>query len=206
MKIEAIPIGPFQSICYLVWDTPTQALVVDPGDDAERILQALDQHGLNVAAYLCTHGHPDHISALGELWRQRPAPTALHSADAVWAFSPINQLAPYYSIPEAPGETIIAIEKADLGQFNGPSFQVIETPGHSPGSCCFYFPEADVLLSGDTLFCGSCGRTDLPGGNAHEMKKSLQRLKQLPEQTRVFPGHGPSTTIGDERRSNFFMQ
>lgn len=206
MHLEPIITGPFQEICYLLWNDELKALVFDPGHDADLILQTLDNHRIEVTAYVCTHGHADHINALAELHALRPAPIAMHSSDWEWAFGPHNRIEPYYGSPPRPDtESYLHLEQNrdwQLGQFQ---FQCIETPGHTPGSCCLLFPDAEILIAGDTLFKGSCGRTDLPGGDPRKLKESLNKLKQLPDNIQVFPGHGPSTTIGIERATNFYM-
>lgn len=207
MNIEPIFTGVFEEICYLVWDEGNQAVVFDPGHDADRIAQALEKHNLEVAAYVCTHGHADHINALAELHRSHPAPVAMHSNDLVWAFESINQIPPHYPVPPRPDiEAFLPLESSKDWSFADLYFQCLETPGHTPGSCCIYFPESGILISGDTLFKGSCGRTDLPGGDGRQLRASLNTLKQLPDKTRVYPGHGPDTTIGIECATNFFMQ
>ncbi|VGO15274.1 Hydroxyacylglutathione hydrolase GloC [Pontiella desulfatans] len=207
MHIEAIPTGAFQEICYIVHNDAKQAIVLDPGDDAEVIEQRLGKLGLTVAAYVCTHAHADHINALAALHANLPAPVAMHSNDWAWAFDSANQIAPYYPVPARPRiDTPMPLESAKDWEFSGIRFQCIETPGHTPGGCCILFPEPGILIAGDTLFKGSCGRTDLPGGNPRQLKESLNKLKQLPDDVLVFPGHGEDTTIGTERATNFFMQ
>jgi len=207
MNIEAIPTGAYQEMCYIVWGADHQAIVFDPGSDAEKIIHCLDENGLEIAAYVLTHTHYDHINALADLHGKMPAPIAVHSKDWEWAFSERNQGEPYYPIPCKPGvEKIERLETARNWNFGGMDFQCIETPGHTPGGCCLLFPEPGFLIAGDTLFKGSCGRTDLPGGDPRKLKESLNKLKQLPDETRVFPGHGEDTTIGFERATNFFMQ
>ena len=207
MNTVPIVTGPFQENCFLVWKDSLRALVIDPGHDTDVILDTLDVHGLEVAAYICTHGHADHISALAEMHDRRPAPIAIHSEDLAWAFGPRNQVEPYYPPPKEPqAAQYLPLERPDNWHFGDTSFQCIETPGHTPGSCCLLFPEDGILIAGDTLFRGSCGRTDLPGGNPTHLKESLDKLKQLPDEIRVFPGHGPDTTIGIERRTNPYMQ
>lgn len=207
MDIKSIPTGAFEEICYIVWNTEKQAIVFDPGFDADRIIQTLDDNRLQVAAYVCTHAHADHINALAEMHRQRPAPIAIHSNDLKWAFDAINQIDPYYPIPKRPDiDDYLRLETATDWTFADLHFQCLETPGHTPGSCCLLFPEGRILIAGDTLFKGSCGRTDLPGGDPRQLKESLNKLKQLPEDVRVYPGHGPDTTVGIERQTNFFMK
>lgn len=207
MKIAAIETGCYCEVCYLLWDDPKQALVFDPGHDAEHIDRVMKKHHLVVAAYICTHGHADHISALADLHSKHPAPIAMHSADWAWAFEPINQSPPYYSTPIRPDvDTFLPLESEKDWYFGSLHFQCLETPGHTPGSCSLLFPESGILIAGDTLFKGSCGRTDLPGGNPTQLKQSLNKLKQLPDDICVYPGHGEDTTIGIERVTNFYMQ
>ncbi len=207
MNLEAITTGPFQEICYVLWRDPKQALVFDPGHDVDLILKVIEHHALDIAAYVCTHGHADHVNALAELHSTYPAPIAMHSADWTWAFEQRNQIEPYYSVPRRPDvDTFLPLESKKDWELGGLHFQCIETPGHTPGSSCLLFPESDILIAGDTLFKGSCGRTDLPGGDAGKMRESLNKLKQLPESIRVYPGHGPDTTIGIERMTNFYMR
>ena len=207
MNIEAIPTGTFEEICYIVWNKDLQAIVFDPGFDANLILEILNKHRLEVVAYVCTHAHADHINALAEMHQQLPAPIAIHSKDLAWAFESINQIAPYYPVPKRPEvDHFLFLDKAADWKFAGLHFQCLETPGHTPGSCCLLFAEEGLLITGDTLFKGSCGRTDLPGGDAQQLKHSLNKLKQLPNEVRVYPGHGPDTTIGIERQTNYFMQ
>jgi hydroxyacylglutathione hydrolase len=207
MNIAAIPTGVFQEICHVVWDDSGQAIVFDPGFDAELISQTLEKHGLGVAAFVCTHGHADHINALADLHDKHPAPIAMHSSDLKWAFEEFNQIEPYYPAPRRPEvDTFQPLESSRDWNFGNLHFQCLETPGHTPGGCCLLFPESGIMVSGDTLFKGSCGRTDLPGGDPRQLKDSLNKLKQLPDEVRVYPGHGPETTIGIERAANFFMQ
>ncbi len=207
MKIQSITTGVFEEICYLVWNTENKAIVFDPGHDADLILQTLEKHGLSVAAYVCTHGHADHINALAELHKKHPAPVAMHSRDLAWAFEAVNQIPPHYPVPTRPDiKTFQLLESSSNWNFADLHFQCLETPGHTPGSCCILFPADGILISGDTLFKGSCGRTDLPGGDGRQLRESLDLLKQLPGETRVYPGHGPDTTIAIEKATNFFMQ
>lgn len=207
MNIEAIPTGPFQEICYLAWGDSRQAIVFDPGHDADLIFSHIEKRGLEISAYVCTHGHTDHINALAGMHEMAPAPIAMHSADLEWAFGAMNQLEPYYSTPKKPAvDRFEALVSTRDWTFADLHFQCLETPGHTPGSCCLLFPEHNMMITGDTLFRGSCGRTDLPGGNPRHLKESLNKLKQLPDAIRIFPGHGEDSTIGIERATNFFMQ
>jgi glyoxylase-like metal-dependent hydrolase (beta-lactamase superfamily II) len=207
MNIQALETGPLASNCYLVWGDEKQAVVFDPGYDAARITDALEKQGLEVAAYVCTHGHIDHISALADLHADRPAPVAMHSDDLAWAFEPDNCLLSVYPSPARPEvDEFHRLDRARDWTFADLSFECIETPGHTPGSCCLFFADSGILITGDTLFKGSCGRTDRPGGSPRQMKESLGKLKKLPGAVRVYPGHGLETRIDTERATNYYMR
>jgi len=211
MKFQRITVGSFEVNCSILWGEEKKALIIDPGSDSENIAACLNQNGLTVAAYLLTHGHADHISALNQLRSAHPAPVYMHPAEQKWAFSAMNQIPPYYPVPEKPagdfqnpcpdtaGSKVWKI--ADL------NFHCLETPGHTPGGVCYWFKEADVCFVGDTLFKGSAGRTDLPGGDARTLTASLKKLAEtLPPETRIVAGHGDDTTMAHELATNFFMQ
>lgn len=206
MEISALTVGAFQMNCYVLWNTDREAIVVDPGSEPETILDFLRRRKLAVASYLLTHGHMDHISALAEVHKAFPAPVAMHSADLAWAFTASNAMPPYYPQPVRPACEIALLEDGGQRRDAGLDMQVLWTPGHSPGCVCLHFPAEGILVSGDTLFAGSVGRTDLPGGDSRALTRSLARLAGLPDNTRVYAGHGPSTTIGEEKRTNIFMQ
>lgn len=206
MKVIPIGVGTFQVNCYVVASGTRQALVVDPGDDAGIIAVTLRQNELTVAAYLITHGHMDHVSGLAEMTRTFPAPVAMHPDDETWAFSSANKALPYYDCPERPGSIDRLLVHGQTFEDAGLRYEVIATPGHSPGGICYYFPDEKILFSGDTLFMGTIGRTDLQGSDEKLMEQSLKRLAKLPDETIVYPGHGPHTTIGQEKRSNPFLQ
>ncbi len=206
MDIQTLCLGPIQTNCHIVSDDEGRALVIDPASEASRILRVLDDHRLTVLAYPVTHGHADHIGALAEVHRRHPAPIGMHPSDAAWAFDSVNNLAPVMDAPERP--TAIERMYAENQEWTDGSwtYRVIETPGHSPGAVAFHFPREKVLFPGDTLFQGSVGRTDLPGGDPRLLTQSLRKLAALPPETRVYPGHGPPTTIGEEKRTNYFMR
>ena len=207
MHLQILPLGPFQTNGILLWNADRKALVVDPAAESEKIRAVLKEEELEPIAYLCTHAHADHINALADLHQTHPAPILMHSADWQWAFSEANQIPPHYPIPpQPPNPEFHPLESQEKWIFADLVFQSIHTPGHTPGSSCFYFPEHQLLLSGDTLFKGSCGRTDLPGGSSRQIRDSLNLLKRLPDETRIHPGHGSSTTLAYEKATNFFMQ
>lgn len=208
MKIHVIPTGMIQTNCILLEAETHQALVIDPGADAKHLLAEMERMNLQVAGYPLTHGHYDHVCALGELHAARPAPCFMHPEDLTWAFTSRNQNPPWYTQPDP--ETVPEINPAwtqdgsfSIGDF---TFETLHLPGHSPGSVGFYFPEDHLLIGGDVLFKGSMGRTDLPGGDTATLYASLRRLAKLPPETVVVPGHGPATRIGDELRDNPYLR
>ncbi|MBI9020551.1 MAG: MBL fold metallo-hydrolase [Verrucomicrobia bacterium] len=206
MEIKIIPVGPFAVNCSIVWGESKQAFVIDPGFEAEVIKSCLNENELTVAAYLLTHGHADHLSALSELHAVRPAPVVIHAEDYNWAFGEKNQIPPYYPVPEKPAAEFIHPERSNDWKNSAPFFQCLETPGHTRGGVCYWFEDAGVCFTGDTLFKGSCGRTDLPGGDGRVLAQSLKRLAALPPETKIIAGHGDETTIAFELKTNFFLQ
>ena len=206
MQIETIVVGPLEVNCYVAHEPSGGAIVIDPGGDAEAIMRLLADRELTVAAYALTHGHMDHISALAELHGSHPAPVGMHAQDLNWAFEETNQMPPFYGVPGRPSDVERIYAGGQTWEDAAMRYTVMSTPGHSPGSVCLHFPDEGVLFAGDTLFAGSVGRTDLPGGNSRLLTTSLGVLARLPEETVVYPGHGPRTTIGQEKRTNFFMR
>ena len=206
LNITKIEVGAFSANCYIVRTEALDALIIDPGADAKAISKIVSHCRLTIKAYLITHGHVDHISALAPLWEQMPAPIAMSGLDASWAFGPANQMPPYFSVPCRPENIARILKGGEKWAEGGFYYEVIATPGHSPGGVCFYFPGENILFTGDTLFQNTVGRTDLPGGDAVRLAKSLRILAALPPQTKVYPGHGPETTIGREIESNPFLK
>lgn len=217
--VERLTVGPLSANCYLITCPRTrQAMVVDPGDEAERILQRIRERGVTVARVLHTHGHFDHISATEELLAglDGTVPVLAHPADA-YLYTREARLwgAQFgYPLPErlcVPDSTIDDGALVEVGTLN---LRVIATPGHTPGSISLLYDPEDAseaahawLLSGDTLFRRGIGRTDLPGGDEDAIYESIQaRLYPLPADLRVYPGHGEATTIGEERRMNPFVR
>jgi glyoxylase-like metal-dependent hydrolase (beta-lactamase superfamily II) len=205
MRVHSVTVGLFEANCYVLADDAGSALVVDPGDDPERIAELIRTHRLTVAAFLVTHGHMDHVAALAPLAEQFPAPIAMHPRDAAWAFRPGNRMQPFYQAPRPPRGIDRPLADGQTWQDGALRYEILETPGHSPGCVCFHFPAEACVLTGDTLFAGSVGRTDLPGGSDRALRQSLRKLLRLPDETRVWPGHGPPTSIGAEKRDNPFL-
>lgn len=198
MERLTIQVGTFDVNCTIL-SSGGKAWIVDPGREGARIAQLLEQRGLEPAGILLTHGHFDHIGAIGELQEKWPAlPVYVHPADVPVLTHPLNCFPPDYPAIEAPKNI------ADARSLPEP-MRTIETPGHTPGGVCYYLPEEKLLLSGDTLFAGSVGRTDLPGGDMPTLMDSLKKLTVLPDDTLVIPGHGSHTTIGREKTSNPFL-
>lgn len=207
MNIETRVTGFIEENCYFVSDPDTrQTVVIDPGDDAPELAAHLAKRQAVVVAYLLTHGHVDHVTALADLAAAFPAPIYMHPLDAAWGFSNRNNLPGVYDAPAKPrGPVKDAIEGA-VFDLAGARWSVIETPGHTPGGICWKLEDDRALFSGDTLFRGAAGRTDLPGGDARALTRSLRKLAALPDDLAVYPGHGEATTIGHEKRHNYFMQ
>lgn len=192
MRIETFTLGPIQTNCYLVSDDAGNAVLIDAAAQAPRFLDAVRERGLTLRALLLTHGHFDHVGAAREIHHAAGCPVYLHPDDR--SLPPALSAGLFWTELYRTGETLT---------FGDLCFTVLHTPGHTPGSVCLRC--GDVLFSGDTLFAGGCGRTDFPGGDAEQMAASLRRLGSIPEDLRVLPGHGESSTLSAERRTNYFM-
>lgn len=205
LRIHVIKTGAFETNTWILSDDAGRAVAADPGDEAERILGFLASRKLSLTACLLTHGHVDHINALADVLDAASVPAFMHESDLAWAFGHENCFPPFYGPARKPGVKISSLRGGER-LLDGPfECRVIHSPGHSPGSVCFLFEAAGALLSGDTLFAGGAGRTDLPGGDERLLAESLALLKTLDGTIRVFPGHGPATTIAAEKRSNPFF-
>jgi len=208
MILETFPVGPLACNCTLLGDDAAgEAIVVDPGDEVDRIHRRLNEHGLRLKQILITHAHIDHVGGALKLKRLTGAPIFLNQEDlpllemmavqAAW----LGVDTPETAKPDEP-----LTEGMTVGLARYPA-QVIHTPGHTQGSVCLHFAPMKMVIAGDTLFAGSIGRTDLPGGNYGQIIESIHsRLLALPDETRVLPGHGPETTLARERQSNPFLQ
>ena len=205
---ETFPVGPLQCNCTILGDeTSLEAIVVDPGDEIPRILAALARHTLTLKQIVVTHAHIDHIAGAQTLKRLTGAPILYNQRDLPLV-AMMDAQADWLGI--APPE--VAPPDADLAdnlpiRVQGIDATVIATPGHTEGSVCLYLPAAALLLAGDTLFAGTVGRTDLPGGDTQTLLRSIHtRLLPLPDDTLVIPGHGTATTIARERAQNPYLQ
>jgi glyoxylase-like metal-dependent hydrolase (beta-lactamase superfamily II) len=204
---EIFPVGPLACNCSVIGDERTrEAMVIDPGDDLERVLAAVRKHGLTAKLIIVTHAHIDHIGGAAKLEELTGAPILMNKNDSP-QLKLLDLQAAWVGM-RAPQATKIdqSIGDGDTVQAGELSASVMHTPGHTEGSVCLYFEPQKKLIAGDTLFAGSIGRTDLPGGNFDKIMRSLhQRVLALPDETIVVPGHGPFTTIGNERETNPFL-
>jgi hydroxyacylglutathione hydrolase len=210
-----LPVGMLQCNCTIIGDPLTrEALVIDPGDEVTRIMDLLGRHKLTVKAIVSTHAHIDHVGGLSKLHRFTGAPVLMHQEDLP-LYQAMEMQAAFLGVA-APEITSIddLLKEGDTLRWGDYEALIIHTPGHTPGSVCLYVPQeagtiklvAPQLYAGDTLFAGSIGRTDLWGGSMDQIMDSLRgKLLQLPDTTIVYPGHGPTTTIRNERHSNPFL-
>ena len=205
---EIIPVGPLQCNCSIVGDETThEAMVIDPGDDVEDVLAIVRKHALTVKQIVITHAHIDHVGGATKLKRITGAPILLNQNDhALLTMLDVQASWLGMRAPEVV-EIDQSVSTGDTIKAGGLEAQVIHTPGHTEGSICLYFAPEKKIIAGDTLFAGSIGRTDLPGGSYQKIITSLhEHVLALPDETVVVPGHGPLTTIGEERESNPFLQ
>ena len=204
---EIFPVGPLQCNCSVVGDEQTkEAIVIDPGDDIGDVMALLQRHGLTVKQIVITHAHIDHVGGAMQLKRLTGAPVLLNQND--YALLKMLDVQAAWIGMKAPEKVTIdgSIGSGDKVSAGGLTANVLHTPGHTEGSICLYFAPEKKLIAGDTLFAGSIGRTDLPGGSYEKIMQSLHGpVLALADETVVVPGHGPLTTIGEERQSNPFL-
>jgi len=204
---EILAVGPLQCNCSIIGDETTrEAMVIDPGDDIDDVLALIRKHNLQVKQIVITHAHIDHVGGAQKLRTVTGAPIVLNQNDYD-LLKMLDMQAAWVGM-SSPGKVEIdhSVSDAETLQAGSLRAKVLHTPGHTEGSICLYFPTEQKLIAGDTLFAGSIGRTDLPGGSFQKIINSLhERVLALPDETVVVPGHGPLTTIGDERENNPFL-
>ena len=205
---EILPVGMLQCNCSIFGDEESrEALVVDPGDDIARILEVIEKHGLTVKAIVITHAHIDHIGGAQKLKQATGAPVYMNPNDAELQEMLDVQAGWLGMRPPEPVEIDAPARDGDKLVVGATEFHVLETPGHTQGSISLWIPSEHKLVAGDTLFRESIGRTDLPGGDGRQIIRSIRdKLVPLPDDTLVIPGHGENTTMGHEKRFNYFLQ
>ncbi len=206
MEILQMPLGPLGTNCYFVVDEHKNAVVIDPGSEAQKLIEYIQASGITLQYILLTHAHFDHIGAVESIRNEYKVSVVAHKEEKMLLRSPEHNLSrpinrrdlicPYDELIEEGAQISIGLH----------TFEVIHTPGHSPGGVCYYEKQQKILFSGDTLFQGSIGRTDFPMGDQGQLIRSIrEKLLILPEDVVVYPGHGAQTTIGQEKRSNPYI-
>jgi glyoxylase-like metal-dependent hydrolase (beta-lactamase superfamily II) len=208
MILEMLTVGPFQENCYIVGDEESGVgAIIDPGEEAARIAMAVEQTGLDIGSIIITHAHIDHVGAVVALVDEYACPVLMHAeAEPMLEQLPTQAMMMGLRFGKLPtvDRHIGDEEVLEVGDIR---LRSLYTPGHAPGHLAFYIEDRDLVLSGDAIFAGSVGRVDLPGGSMEVLMRSIEeRLLTLPDETMVYPGHGPHTTIGTERASNPFLQ
>lgn len=206
LQVVTLPVGPLQSNCYIVYSQDAmEAIVVDPGEDAAKIIEVIADYKIKPTLIINTHGHGDHIGANGVIKNEYKIPLAIHPGDAPMLTDPFENLSAYMGMNITSPPADILLQDGDIRRCADNEIQVLHTPGHSPGGISLY---ADgFVITGDALFRLSVGRTDLPGTSHERLVQGIrEKLFTLPDDTVVYPGHGPSTTIEFERRNNPFLQ
>jgi glyoxylase-like metal-dependent hydrolase (beta-lactamase superfamily II) len=204
MLVHTITVGPFFENCFLVGDEKTkEGWIIDPGAEGSRIRAEIERLGLKPSKILLTHAHGDHIGAVEELRKFYNIPVLIHEKDHPLLVDPEENLSAAFGMPISAGKADGFLSERDKLALGGLQFEVIETPGHTPGGITLYGEK--TAFTGDALFAGSIGRYDFPHSDGKLLFKSLQKLLKLPDETVVYSGHGPATTIGRERETNPFL-
>lgn len=208
MILEMLTVGPFQENCYVIGDQESGiGALIDPGDEAARIAMAVEETGLDIKSIIVTHAHIDHVGAVTALTDEYACPVLMHAeAEPALGGLPTQAMMMGIRFGKAP-KVDRYVEDEEVVEVGDLRLRSLYTPGHAPGHLAFYLQDEGLVLSGDALFAGSVGRVDLPGGSMEVLMRSIEeRLLTLPNETVVYPGHGPRTTIGNERTSNPFLQ
>ncbi|MGD1075542.1 MAG: MBL fold metallo-hydrolase [Thermodesulfovibrionales bacterium] len=205
MIIRNLVVGPLQANCFIIGDEQSKkAMVVDPGDEPDRIVALLDSEGLTLDCIICTHAHFDHVGALPDLKKTSHAKIVVHS-DEMEIYSAARDMAAFwgYDLESLPKPDLLVAD-GDKIRLGALTFTVLHTAGHSPGGMCLF--GEGIVITGDTLFAGAVGRTDFRGGDMNKLRQSFDRLMLLPPDTMVLAGHGPNSTIGREQSENYFSK
>ncbi|MHC4114037.1 MAG: MBL fold metallo-hydrolase [Planctomycetota bacterium] len=210
MKIDHLVLGDYQTNCYILRDSASAdaCLIIDTGLDPDPLLDFLAEHKLNPVALILTHGHADHTAAIPILRKSYPEiKVYIHKFDAEMLTDRGNNLASLAGVSFSTAPAEVMLTEGQTIDLAGISLKVLHTPGHTPGGVCLYNKDNTIVFVGDTLFAGSVGRTDFPGGNMPQLIEGIrQKLLSLPDDTICYPGHGPVTTIGEERNNNPFLK
>lgn len=202
MLIRRYILGSIQTNCYLVFDKKS-GILIDPAVFEQKILDFIKKENLKIEYILLTHGHFDHISGAAAFAKKLSAKICLHQDDLLLTRGLARNVGRIWGYKSKSFQPDIFLEDGQKFKVGDLEFEVIHTPGHSEGGVCFYFEKQKVIFSGDTLFAGSYGRTDLPGGDEEKIFESIKKLLKLPPETKVYPGHGEETKVGEERGGGY---
>ena len=207
MLFETVVVGPLEVNCFILGcEESGEGVVIDPGADAERVLAAVARLGLKISYVINTHGHFDHVGGNRAVLAATGAQLLIHEGDIHYLPRAADAAAMYNLVTENSPRPDRALEDGMIITFGNHSLKVLHTPGHSPGGCCLYLAAEGIVITGDTLFADGVGRTDFPGCSHQALIESIRdQLMTLPDETRAYPGHGPSTTIGHERLHNPYI-
>jgi glyoxylase-like metal-dependent hydrolase (beta-lactamase superfamily II) len=209
MKIDYLILGGYQTNCYVLRknDAAQDCIIIDPGLEADELLEFLDEQKLNPVAVVLTHGHIDHIAGVAALRNRFPEiKVYIHKLDAEMLTEPVNNLSAMSGMTFVTEPEDVSLKEGNVIDLVGVKLLVLHTPGHTPGGISLYSKQDGVVFAGDTLFADSIGRTDFPGGSTSQLLKNVrEKLFTLPEETEVYPGHGPATTIAEEKAHNPFF-
>ncbi len=204
LKVLKIVVGVYQTNCYILFDEEKNGVLIDPGSDSKGILSAIEEYGINIKYILITHGHDDHYGALEGVNKVLNVPVYITAEDERMIKNEGVELSKVLGFENAPVNADYHLKDGDILKLGDKEIKVIATPGHTKGGVSFLVD--NILFSGDTLFNGSIGRTDFPGGDYNEIMESVMKLMELPGDTIVLSGHGPETNIDYENRNNYFVR